>query len=39
MVFGNRSAGAALPFVLGVVLILNLLLADLLIAAGLGAHG
>ena len=41
VVFGNRSAGAALPFVLGygVVLILNLLLADLLIAAGLGAHG
>src|SRR6478736_8586703 len=38
VVFGNRSAGAALPFVLGygVVLILNLLLADLLIAAGLG---
>lgn len=39
VVFGNRSAGAALPFVLGygMVLIFNLLLADLLIAAGLGA--
>ncbi|MEH2568885.1 GtrA family protein [Bradyrhizobium sp. AZCC 2289] len=39
VVFGNWSAGAALPFVLGygAVLILNLLLADLLIGSGLGA--
>jgi putative flippase GtrA len=38
VVFRNRSAGAAVPFALGyaVVLTLNLLLADLLVAAGIG---